>query len=104
MESSTSNLSNDAQAQVDQYKRRAEKAEALLENVEKDRDSSYEDCQRLRTTLSRFRRQQRVLSNAYQEKDEVRETVLISFRLQTSLSFELFTGLGQTSAADSCPY
>jgi len=64
------NVSSEKSDEVSRIVRRAEKAEEALEAAEKDRETSYEDCQRLRTTLSRFRRQQRVLSNAYTEKDE----------------------------------
>lgn len=61
---------SDLQSQVEKFRMRAEQADAAAAAAERERDSSSEDCQRLRTTLSRFRRQQRVLSNAYQEKDQ----------------------------------
>merc|ERR1711924_379904 len=62
--------SGDTQAEMERLAVRAEQAEQALEVAERERTAAHEDCQRLRTTLSRFRRQQRVLSNAYQEKDE----------------------------------
>jgi len=62
--------SGDTQAEMERLAVRAELAVQALEVAERERTAAHEDSQRLRTTLSRFRRQQRVLSNAYQEKDE----------------------------------
>jgi len=79
--------STEPQGQLEKFRSRAERAEAALETAERERDAGYEDCQRLRTTLSRFRRQQRVLSNAYQEKDQEHKQLQEEVENQTNSSF-----------------
>jgi len=57
------------QAEVTRLRDLADRASKAAEAALSEKEAASADCERLRTSLSRFRRQQRVLSNAYQDKE-----------------------------------